>query len=70
MSNRMRHGIVTRFNPRTWWGRIRLDEGRVFDFHATCYRGMRTGMKIAKHQRVSVIFSDETCARMLAVEAC
>jgi hypothetical protein len=68
-SNRLRRGVVTRFSASTWWGRIRLDEGRSLDFHGTSYRGMTVSYSPEVHQRVVVIFSDETRERLLSVEA-
>jgi len=67
---RIRRGVVTRFSNTTWWGRIKLDDGRSLDFHGTSYYGMSLNHEPAVHQRVSVIFSDETRARLLSVEAC
>lgn len=67
---RMRRGVVTRFNRTTWWGSVKLDEGRSIEFHGTCYRGMTARYAPAVQQPVLVIFSDETRDRLLSVEAC
>lgn len=66
---RMRYGVVTQFNPTTWWGRIKLDEGRSIDFHGTSYRGMTAGHAPEARDSVLVIFSDATRERLLSVEA-
>ena len=68
-SPRVRRGVVTRFNNTTWWGRIKLDEGRSIDFHGTSYRGMTQSHAPEAQQPVIVIFSDETRERLLSVEA-
>lgn len=68
-SPRIRRGVVTRFNNTTWWGRIKLDEGRSIDFHGTSYRGMTQRHAPVAQQPVLVIFSDETRERLLSVEA-
>lgn len=67
---RIRQGAITRFSNTTWWGRIKLDEGPSLDFHGTSYRGMTLNHEPSVHQRVIVIFSDETRTRLLSVEAC
>jgi hypothetical protein len=68
---RIRQGTITRFSNTTWWGRIKLDdEERSIDFHGTSYYGMTLNHEPSVHQRVIVIFSDETRERLLSVEAC
>jgi hypothetical protein len=69
-NSRIRRGVVTRFSNTTWWGRIKLDEGRSLDFHGTSYRGMTRNHAPEARQSVIVIFSDETRDRLLSVEAC
>jgi hypothetical protein len=67
---RIRRGVVTRFSRTTWWGRIKLDEGKSLDFHGTTYRGMTRDHAPEVHQPVIVIFSDASRERLLSVEAC
>lgn len=64
--NRIAHGVVARFNPRTWWGAIKLDD-RTIEFHATCYVGCTSRNLPGVGTAVEVCFSDSTHTRILSV---
>lgn len=72
-NDRERAGTITVWNATTWWGGIAVDGAAVpsdwLEFHGTSVRGQALGgRQPAVGDRVTVIFSDTKCERLLSVE--
>lgn len=71
-SPRQRRATVATMNNRTWWGsayeNVEHGYGRRVEFHGSCVRGHVGGAPLPQRgDQVTLVFSDETCTRLLSV---